>query len=931
MRTHAISKRVLSLMLALMLVLGMIPVFASAADTVTIYFDNTAKWSKVNAYCWDASGFMSKWPGTSMTLVEGTIYSIEVPTNFVNIIFNNGSTQTKDLKIPTDGKNLFTYSSLSWSTYVPASDCEHTWDEGTYITVPTCTTEGEATYTCTKCGAVNTATVPAGHKFVDNVCTACGIEEFRTVYFENTAGWASVNAYMWDASGNGVVSWPGDAMTPVAGDIWSIQVPYIAIKIIFNGGGTQTEDLVLSDEYDLYVYGSDWTTYNPEACTHEWDAGTVITAPDCVNAGQTSYTCGLCGETKSETVAALGHSYVSRVCTVCGAEKPVLAFYLVGYINGADYGTEGDFENMGEYKFVDGTLKATFTADSYIFIKTEGNANWYMAQAYCQDTTCTFVEGGSEKMFVPGGQALIFTLVENADGSLTLSYAADPDACEHQWDEGVQTAAPTCTEAGEITYTCALCGNTKTEGVAALGHSYVDGICANCGEAEPVPEYYLAGTFNGWDAANEDYKLMQLGEVYYIGISLTTGTYEFKITDGTWDNAWPSENYVLEVPADSENISIMFYADTGDIEVSGVEQPAVDPSELVLGDNTVGLGTYTFTATEDGTLNVVVSALSIYNEETGGMDTANPGMMFGRMYTLYVNDDTNFMPEYQVEVAAGEVVTIVLASSMGNQSDMTLNLSYVVEEPAVDHYLVGYINGADYGCNDDWENLGEYKFVDGTLVATFTADSYVFLKDNVGGWFLTEAYCTETTGTFVQSGTEKMFVPGNVEITFTLVENEDGSLTLSYTTADIDLGAVVSGMITSYLDDGDVTIELIQDGIVAYSVTVSGMSATYSIPGVAAGSYTMKVSKANHVALECAVVVESADVTADATICPIGDVNLDGKVNMKDWNRLYSHVNEVSELTGYALLCGDVNGDGKVNMKDWNRLYDHVNEIDPIW
>jgi len=26
-----------------------------------------------------------------------------------------------------------------------------------------------------------------------------------------------------------------------------------------------------------------------------------------------------------------------------------------------------------------------------------------------------------------------------------------------------------------------------------------------------------------------------------------------------------------------------------------------------------------------------------------------------------------------------------------------------------------------------------------------------------------------------------------------------------------------------------------------------------------------------------------------------------------------------------------VTGDGKVNMKDWNRLYEHINEIDPLW
>ena len=44
MRTHARFTRVLSVMLALVLVLGMIPVFASAADTTTIYVQPNSNW-----------------------------------------------------------------------------------------------------------------------------------------------------------------------------------------------------------------------------------------------------------------------------------------------------------------------------------------------------------------------------------------------------------------------------------------------------------------------------------------------------------------------------------------------------------------------------------------------------------------------------------------------------------------------------------------------------------------------------------------------------------------------------------------------------------------------------------------------------------------------------------------------------------------------
>ena len=66
-------------------------------------------------------------------------------------------------------------------------------------------------------------------------------------------------------------------------------------------------------------------------------------------------------------------------------------------------------------------------------------------------------------------------------------------------------------------------------------------------------------------------------------------------------------------------------------------------------------------------------------------------------------------------------------------------------------------------------------------------------------------------------------------------------------------------------------------------------------------------------------------------ICLIGDINEDGKVNGKDWNRLYEHINETNEIIDYALLCADANKDGKVNGKDWNRLYEHINETNLLW
>ena len=43
---------------------------------------------------------------------------------------------------------------------------------------------------------------------------------------------------------------------------------------------------------------------------------------------------------------------------------------------------------------------------------------------------------------------------------------------EHTWNDGEVTKAATCTAAGEKTYTCTVCGATKTETIEALGHDW---------------------------------------------------------------------------------------------------------------------------------------------------------------------------------------------------------------------------------------------------------------------------------------------------------------------------------------------------------------------------------------------------------------------------------------------------------------------------
>ena len=148
-------------------------------------------------------------------------------------------------------------------------------------------------------------------------------------------------------------------------------------------------------------------------------------------------------------------------------------------------------------------------------------------------------------------------------------------------------------------------------------------------------------------------------------------------------------------------------------------------------------------------------------------------------------------------------------------------------------------------------------------------------------------------------------------------------------------GATVSGNVTSFgSDTDDITVELYAEGSASadYTVTVKGNTAEYSIEGVAAGIYTMKVSKKNHVTRTYTVTVGSEAVVKDAKIHLKGDIDGNGKVNVGDTTKVYSHVKKTALITDeYMLLCADVSGDGRINVGDTTKVYAHVKKTSLLW
>lgn len=113
-----------------------------STTTRTIYFDNsTANWSQPYAFAWVEGGasYLGAWPGTKMTKVKGeaNVWSVEVSTDAIQIIFNDGTgttnptDKTENLTIPTDGKDEFYNHSTStagqgqWKKYTKSTSSNH--------------------------------------------------------------------------------------------------------------------------------------------------------------------------------------------------------------------------------------------------------------------------------------------------------------------------------------------------------------------------------------------------------------------------------------------------------------------------------------------------------------------------------------------------------------------------------------------------------------------------------------------------------------------------------------------------------------------------------------------------------------------------------------------------------------------------------------
>ena len=201
-------------------------------------------------------------------------------------------------------------------------------------------------------------------------------------------------------------------------------------------------------------------------CENHWDDGKITTPPTCTKTGVKQYTCTICSETKTEEIAALGHDYSSdwtidtaaacetvgsksHHCTRCDSKIDVTEIPASGH-------SWNDGAITTEPTCTDEGVK-TFTCNACGKTRTEAVAA--LGHNYSSDWTID-TAAACETV---GSKSHHCTRCDSKKDITEI-----PASGKHTWNNGVITKPATIAEEGVKTYTCTVCGVTRTETIAKL-------------------------------------------------------------------------------------------------------------------------------------------------------------------------------------------------------------------------------------------------------------------------------------------------------------------------------------------------------------------------------------------------------------------------------------------------------------------------------
>lgn len=354
------------------------------------------------------------------------------------------------------------------------------------VTLPTCTTKGYTTHTCTMCG----------DSYIDNFVPGTG-HSYKTEDIEPTCIAQGYTAHTCKTCGHTYK----DNYTAALGHIEVLDPPVIATCTTdgkTSGSHCSRCGIILANQalvpalghfyervikaptcteqgYDLYtcarcgdVYKDNYT----DALGHNYGEWTITLEPTCTEDGKQRRDCTRCDHSETATATKLGHNYISSLVRPTCTEQG----YRYYECTRCKDSYKDNYTDALGHTWVDATCTESKTCS--VCGTTEGEALGHLWGLWEIDKwpTCTTAGRQTRKCTVCG----------------TPDFEVIPTT-DHKYTSVV--IPPTCTDEGYTTHTCTTCGDSYIDDneTEALGHSWVDATCttpktcSRCGETEGLP------------------------------------------------------------------------------------------------------------------------------------------------------------------------------------------------------------------------------------------------------------------------------------------------------------------------------------------------------------------------------------------------------------------------------------------------------------
>lgn len=305
------------------------------------------------------------------------------------------------------------------SIEIPADPSKHDWTEWTVKDEASCTSGGTETRRCNICGAAEERSFEAR----DHDWDSGEVDDVQAVDAEgNTYSQITYHCRKCSEIKEGRIYQDEDSECGPSGHVWSTEGEVTKPASCTTNGEIRYTCTICHSavKYDTQI----------DPLAHKWadsgDGWTEDVAATCTESGSSKRTCMLCGETETRTDEALGHdfhqieddeNYVEPGCGTAGQK----------------------------------TLKCS----------------------RCDETTIEEIPATGNHTYGDWEETLAPTCTE---AGMKVRHCSECDNAEtaavaplgHKWDSGVVTIQPAVGVEGIRTYTCSVCGISRTEGIAAL-------------------------------------------------------------------------------------------------------------------------------------------------------------------------------------------------------------------------------------------------------------------------------------------------------------------------------------------------------------------------------------------------------------------------------------------------------------------------------